>query len=519
MKADAAVGLAWSRIALLLAPVMLLVGVLLYPDVHTALMPAPLALAIVVGSAAAFVLVGRPRLMILLPVIAAFLPSRQAGFAAYLLALIYFVAEDGARRLVRPLDTIDRLLLALLVWSGVSWLANIGQQTDAWSLPVFILTFLSPWLLLFVARSSTWTRQDLSTVLAVWLALSAAQLIPAFVKPVVVGQLGAYTIPFSIFEVTGVAFLRSLAATEAYDLTSGTTDSAHHLGILLFLAVVFLIAVMVERRRAMLLLPLAVLYAFLMTDSKHVLAAAVPAGAVFIWKVVRPVVDSRVRRGVFVATLLVLAVAGPYMAVRAARIVRDGVWRPYVSLVSLNPKVQLYKRTTELIARNDLNTWIGYGPGSYATRAATIRASDVLYKEGNELPAFIPAHTGQAYRSVAYDLYTMEFADLVRFQSGVLSLPFSSIVGIAAEFGLLGTLLVVMFFGVLCKSAYDVWDDRQQAGVIRAAGATAGFAVPFLLVLGLFDSYLEQPAVTAPAIMLLTVALGARTLRPAAPSP
>lgn len=507
VPADDGIGAPWRFYAITLALPATLLGVVAYPNIQLNTMPLLPALVVVGAAALLVAFTGRVRLLVLLPLVAAYLPSRQIGFAAYLLTLLYFVAEYGGRRLVRVLDGFDYALLAVLLWSTVSWLANFGEQTDAWSLPVFAVTFLTPWLVVFVARAAPWTREDLHLIVAVWLALAACQLGPVYVKPVATGLIRAYLVPFEMFSVTGLDLVRAVGLSDALDLTFGTTQSAHHLGSALMLAVVFLVALAACRGwRGLLLVTVLLGYAFLMTDSKHLVLGAIPAGAVFVGMVFWPKLSAGARRRARLAAILVALVAGPYAGVHAARVVVDGLWKPYFALATLNPKLQLYLRSARLMARNDMHTWIGYGPGSYATRAATIRASDVLYKEGNQLPAFIPAHTGRAYRSVAYDLYTTEFVDAIRYQSGVLTSPFSSVVGLVAEFGLLGTLVVGWFFWLMAVRGARAW----RAGVdpaVRSAGATVVFGVPFLAVLGFFDSYLEQPDVIAPLATFVLVAM------------
>lgn len=497
------------RWAAYLALPALVIGVAMYPDIHAAMMPAPVALAILLAGAGAAFAFGRPRLLILLPVLAACLPSRQAGFAAYMIALAWFISVHGGRRLVRRLDAIDFALLAILLWMVVGWLVNFGVETDFWSLPVFVLTFLSPWLLIFVARAAPWNAADLRQALGGWLALAIAQLAPVFLKPPLTGALGAYLAPFTVFDFSGFGLIRTLAGTDSLDMTYGTTPSAHHLGALLLGVVLFLVAesAAAGRRPPWLVLG-ALAYAFIMTDSKHLVLAGLIPGVIYIGKVLIPIASKRGRRALgllaLAAVIAMIAAVGPAIV----RIVNAGLWRPYTSLAQLNPKIQLVRRTASLLGDGGLTTWIGLGPGSYATRAATIRASDVLYKEGDQLPSFIPPHTGDAYRSVAYDLYTSEFVDAIKYQSGVLTSPFSSIVGVVAEFGLLGTLLVVGYFGMLTAVGWRVW--RWGVGSsLRAAGAVVGFSIPFLLLIGLFDSYLEQPSVTAPIALLSIVALAA----------
>jgi hypothetical protein len=499
----------WLRWSLLLALPALVIGVGLYPDIHAAMMPAPVAIGILLVAAGAAFAVGRPHLLILLPVLAACLPSRQAGFAAYLLAFAWFVTAWGGRRLVRPLDGIDLALLGVILWSVATWIINLGVETDLWSLPVFALTLLSPWLLLFVARAGPWSDDDRRGVIAGWLALTVAQLAPVFLKPPLTGTPGAYLAPFLVFDLSGFGLLRTLAGADSLDMTYGTTPSAHHLGALLIGAMLYLVAeAAAARRRPPLLLLLALLYAFIMTDSKHLVLAGLVPGVVYLVRVIGPTLAPRARRALAVGLITVLAAFVVTAGAAVARVVVAGLWKPYAALAELNPKLQLVQRTGALVGDGGLTAWIGLGPGSYATRAATIRASDVLYKEGDQLPAFIPPHTGDSYRSVAYDLYTSAFVDAIRYQSGVLTSPFSSIIGIVAEFGILGTAVVGWFFWMVAAAGWRAW-GRAETPAARAAGAATGFLIPFLLLIGLFDSYLEQPSVTAPIILLALVAIGA----------
>jgi hypothetical protein len=514
-----ALGRGWRLPALLLAIPAVLIGIVAYPNVQLATMPLSVSLPVLLAAAAGLVLSGRARLLILLPLMSAFLPSAELGFAAYLLALGYFLLVYGGARLVRPLDALDWSLLAVLLWTLVSWLVNLGDQTDLWSLPVFTLTFLAPWLLLFVARAAAWSPADLATIATTYAALVVSQLAPVFLKPIVLRMPEAFAVPLIPLQVSRVALIGNfLAAGNASDLTSGTTPSAHHLGVALLLFAVFLVALnAAARRRTLVLLLAAVLFAFLMTDSKHVIISAVPAGLLFAAIVLWPVLAPPLRRALGVSALVVGVTAGPVLAVRAAHIVVDGLWRPYFVLAKINPKVQLVLRTGELLGRGNLDTWIGYGPGSYATRAATIRATDVLFKESQRLPEFIPPFTSPAYRSVAYDLYTADIVATAQFRSGVLTNPFSSIVGILGEYGLAGSVVVAVFLWMLARAGFRRWRDPAADPRARAAGATLGFAVPFLVSLGIFDSYFEQPDITAGIVTLALLALASgdgRWVRP-----
>ncbi len=509
----------WHRWAIALALPATLIGVFLYPDIHLGVMPLSAALAIILVVAGGLVLGGQLRLLVLLPLVASFLPSLQIGFAAYLIAIVYFLADYGGERLVRPLDEVDWALLAMLLWTVMSWLVNLGTQTDLWSLPVFAVTFLSPWLLLFLARAAPWTDHELRTIIGVWLALVVAQIAPALIKPLVMRTPESYEVPLVIFQISKLSLLRDLVVGDASDLTFGTTSSAHHLGSAMLLGIVLVASLAVARgRRAVSWLLAAMIFVFMMTDSKHLILAALPAGLIWFRLVAWPELTRTARRWISVLGIGLGVTAGPYMAVQTAKVVIEDVWQPYIALATINPKAQLFIRTAGLLARNDLNTWVGFGPGSFATRAATIRATNVLFKEENRLPAFIPAYTGPAYRSVAYDLYTSQVAETVRFRSGALTNPFSSLAGIVAEYGIGGTMVVAFFLWRVTRMGYRRWRDTSLAATWRAAGATVGFGIPYLVLLGIFDSYFEQPDVTAPLILLAIVALVAPDRRPASGS-
>ena len=132
----------------------------------------------------------------------------------------------------------------------------------------------------------------------------------------------------------------------------------------------------------------------------------------------------------------------------------------------------------------------------------------MLYKKG-EAATFVPPHTGDAYREVAHDLYTSEIALTSSYRSGALTNPFSSVVGIVAEFGIIGTVAVLVLLVAAARLGFSAWRVTASPPAWRAAGAAAGFGVPLLLFLGIFDSYFEQPDVTAVLVTLLIVAAAA----------
>jgi hypothetical protein len=497
--------IAWG--AMLTIPTLLL-GVLAFPDVQErtlGLLPAAVLICLI-GSG--FLLSRRTRLLVMLPLVASFLPSLQVGFLAYLVTLAFALLAFGANRLAAPMDAFDWAVLGVLLLSVASWLVNLGPETDLWSLPLFVVTFLAPWLLLFVARAVDWTPRELTVIAITWVALALSQVAPALIKPLVWGTPESYAVPLQLLLVGRSGLLREIVLGGTGDQTTGSMRSAHHLGAVLLLALVLLgVAWLLKRDRRLPWLMAAVGFAFLMTDAKHLVLAAMPAAALCGLPVVWPRLGGAGRRLVVAGLTVLAVVAGLWVVPRLRVLVQERLWQPYVSLARANPKVRLISRTGSSLAHHPLATWVGYGPGSFGSRAATIRASDVLFKEAQQLPGIIPPHTGDAYRAVAFDLYTSEIAASSRFRSGALTNPFSSLVGIVAEYGILGTAMMLVMLGSLAVAGYRCYREEELPVMLRAAGATVMFAVPFLLAASLFDSYFEQPDVTAPLIALGLLAL------------
>ena len=498
----------WAWRLMWLIPISLAIGVVGWPDIHERLMPLSVAVVILIACALAVVADGRLRLLIILPVVAAYLPSAMAGFIAQIAVFGYFAVEYGAARITRPLDTIDWCILSVVAWCVLSWLVNLGAQTDLWALPVYSVTFLCPWLLLFVARAAPWRSEELSLILGWWIALAAVQAAPALLKPIWLHDPSIYLVALAPLDLLRVPGFDGLTGSLNHDQTTGTMISGAHLGVLLVLLLVLVSSYRyVARSRWQLWALAGIGVVFLMTATNHaILAAAIP-GAIYLWHVQWPRWQRRTRRRIAVGLAVGVLLLAGYAGITIRNLVVNGFWRPYVALAGANPKVRLFTRTAVLLGKGNMQTWVGYGPGALGSRAASIRATDILFKEENRLPSFIPPYTSPAYASVAYDVYTASLVETARFRSGALGNPFSSVLGVVAELGIVGTVLLLAFLAGLVRLGFRAWRDGALPPTWRAAGATLGFALPFLLVLGIFDSYFEQPDVTGPIAILALVVI------------
>jgi hypothetical protein len=485
----------------------LLVGVALYPDIHSRVMGTANGAVAVLGLLLFVTLRGSARLLGLVPLGAGYLPATTAGFVAGGVTLFLLLMLVGARRAAMPLEDADVPLLAMLAWAAFAWLANLGQQTDAWSLPVSLLMFWCPWLVVFLLRAARWSSRELNTMAAAWLGLIVVQLLPAFLKPLAQGDVAAYLVPLLPLELLGVRLPGHDAIAASADITNGTLRSAHHLGVVTVLGLIYLLSLYWLTRRGRILAGIVVLgFMLLMADAKHVVLSAVlvglPGGAMLLWPEL-----SRQARVRLASAGLVVALAGMALAGAAVvQVVRAGLWEPLVGVASFNPKVLLVTRTAHLMEPGALHTWIGYGPGAYASRAASSRATGALFKDETQLPDFIPPHTPPAYESVVYDLYTADIATTTRFRSGMLTNPFSSLIGIIGEYGILGSMLFLVLVGALVHRGRATWRDGARSASQRAFGATLAVAIPLLLVLSFFDTYFEQPDVVVPVALLWLLA-------------
>ena len=496
----------WRLVAWLALPA-LLIGVLLFPDIQTRVMGTAPGAALVLAGLLVVLLRGSVRLLVLVALAAGYLPSATAGFVAGASVLLLLLMLLGMGRAVAPLRDADLPLLAVLAWIGFSWVVNLGQQTDLWSLPVSLLMFWTPWLIVFLLRSARWTASELNIVAAAWLALILVQLFPAFIKPLVQGDVAAYLVPILPVELLGFQLPGHEAIASAADITTGTLRSAHHLGVVAVLGIIYALALYWRSRRGRgLAIAVSLGAMLLMTDAKHVLLSAfvvgLPTGIMLLWPEL-----SRRTRVRLASSAVILLLAGATLAGAAViQVVRAGLWEPLVGVASFNPKVVLVTRTAKLMDPGELHTWIGYGPGAFASRAASSRATGALFKDETHLPGFIPPFTPPAYQSVVYDLYTADIATTTRFRSGMLTNPFSSLIGIIGEFGIIGTIVFGVFIGALVRVGQCAWQDHERSDSQRAFGAALAIAIPLLLVLSFFDTYFEQPDVVVPIALLWLLA-------------
>ncbi len=122
---------------------------------------------------------------------------------------------------------------------------------------------------------------------------------------------------------------------------------------------------------------------------------------------------------------------------------------------------------------------IGYGQGQYGSRIANLRAYEYMAKsEGlaKKLSKIVSPYVLEEYKDQA-SKYNEKFVEFIPNMSAVLAYPFSSIISIIAEVGMLGFIAYLMFFNSIAN---------------RSKVREAHLIVIILLFLMIFDSYFEM---------------------------
>ena len=120
----------------------------------------------------------------------------------------------------------------------------------------------------------------------------------------------------------------------------------------------------------------------------------------------------------------------------------------------------------------------GLGPGQYGSRVANLRAYEYMVKEdglSKALSKIVPPYVSNQYKEQA-SKYNEEFVAMIPHMSAVLAYPFSSIISLFAEVGIVGYLAFLFFL---------------NSTTIKNNSRANKLIVITLLFLMIFDSYME----------------------------
>ena len=472
-----------SKNALLLGIFFLILSPALYISPFKAYISSLVALGILLMYIMGLIIVRKKAkyLPIYVMLISAFIPSPMIGFVGATIGVILFFIN-------RPPENLDRFTKLVFLFVGfltLTWLVHLGYTTDVWCLPLYLVSFCSYILVAVFAQWARWTLRELNRLAQLWILCIALQALPMFIKPLTIGEASL------IFRTS--------------DLNTGTLAGAHYNGVLLSILIIFLVLLSIEKRNWSYVWLVGVYtFLFYITATWHAILAMIPPaigiGALCYLNSARKrkITYLFIFSFIFILLLGSAFLSSPFKQFISSPFKQFNriVWSPYV-INPANPKTILFQRTTIQLLHNGLNFVTGLGPGGYASRVASSRALGTLDKEFYELPSFIPPYTSPEYGKAVAGLYTYQIRQMLLSRSNLMSYPFSSLVGIWGELGIIGTVILVSIYVVVAKVSYRIW-RADKSPVWRAFGGTALFAVLYLWALALFDSYMEQPSVMIP---------------------
>ncbi len=168
---------------------------------------------------------------------------------------------------------------------------------------------------------------------------------------------------------------------------------------------------------------------------------------------------------------------------------------------------------------DEFYSWLtGTGPGTVGSRAANSRAYDTLFKlYGSQLPSFIPPFTSLPAKRHFVDLYQEGFVHH-GYKSVTLAAPFSSLISLFVELGLIGFIFFLSLAGALMVSFVRL-AIRDPDPFYKTLGITLYLSTIVILVSSFFDTFLERPLLMGPYWMMAGLAVGKlRSLRRTLPN-
>ena len=160
----------------------------------------------------------------------------------------------------------------------------------------------------------------------------------------------------------------------------------------------------------------------------------------------------------------------------------------------LNHKYVFLERALSDIPENYGSWWTGTGPGTVGSRASNVRAYDTMYKEEERkrlIAKLFTAHTSPPAARFFSDLFQEGFAKSSRFRSTTLSQPFSSLISVFVETGIIGFVLLAAFFANVAYLSLRC--ALHSSSVYAHTGIMVYVMTICLFGLAFFDTYLERP--------------------------
>lgn len=393
------------------------------------------------------------------------------------------------------------LILGLLIWAVLLFFMNSMVFISVSGLLFWMMTFAGPVFILLYFLQFHIQQEDAEAVLKFWIKVIRFQMLVVLLQAIV---------------------LRTVIPG---DWAGGSMQDAHNLGTFLGLYILSLILPrLIEKNQPLfqnmwsLVKQIIPVFIFLvLTDSKVIDLILFVGLALFLLLILilKPFLGRcflSVRK-TFVSFLLFagLLVIAPQGAQEYVRYVLEDPELDIYEMLgnylfdeenSYNQKTRLFTRTFSDMRQTDpWLWWTGTGPGTFGSRASNTLAYDVMYKEDQKIPSFIPAISSPWTKRYLGDLMTKELVEIITHRSAFLAAPSSGIVSVKAELGWPGLILYLLFTYSIAISL--LFMSVKRTGLIRLWACILSVFWLMYPLLMIFDNYQEKPSITFP-LMILT---------------
>jgi hypothetical protein len=385
---------------------------------------------------------------------------------------LFFLIVFSRKKIPQNIDN-KLVRVSFFVFLAYLFLLYVLQMFYAPSLlsfPLFLVTFVSPFTVMFYIWQRPLAEPQLKKLLNELLYLAFGQAMVAFFLQ---------AIP------TGVMAI--INRPTFGDVVAGTINSPNSLTFVMFSALLPFIVYSFKINHKFssktvvttAFLSLFFGFIFILNDSKTTLAAYFVAAffILFIYKVA-------FNKNLLITLLLVLGgvlvVFSNWTTIHQKYEQAIVKFDDYIN-GKYNAKFLYYKSALDTDTRSLFQYVIGTGPGTNGSRAGNALAYDVLYKKSNtfSLPTSIPAHSNAFTRDYLSKLYVQEYAEASAERSAVLGNPFNSFCAMFVEFGVLGLMLFYAFMLIVCIAMFKI-------------NSTLSFCALVLIISNLVISFLDQ---------------------------
>lgn len=380
---------------------------------------------------------------------------------------------------------IKKQFLWLIIYLFITYIIQLTYNGSILSLPLFIVTFLSPIAIFFYIGKLRDNVISIPYIVNNILYIAIVQVFLAFFLQ---------AIPVGISTILNRATYG--------DRVQGTVGSAPNLAFLLAASILpFLFNIFNKsysfKSKVRILALLVIFIAMMFLNDAKTILYALCISLLVSYLLNKFFINKKLTVKLSFLFLSIIILAFSINIVVGFAIDK---YRPYI-YGKYDAKALYYQYAFSFKTRPAHEYIIGTGPGTNGSRASNALAYDVMYKKENTvtLPSFIPPKSSSFTRRYLSRLFTKDYAESSGNRSALLGNPFNSICAVFIEFGVMGTALFIAFLVVVIKQIINAGNS--------VLAKTAFFLLLAIMVTAFLDQTLESQMDMHMMYMLLGLSL------------